>query len=91
MLFVEVMICSGRLFLTTLPVFAKCSHHPPLPKEGEFYYLFGLLFIAENRIKQFACSISQSAALTALLTKESLAIRSVLNADLQLNKCRKES
>ena len=34
-------------------------------------------FTAENRIKQFAYSISQSAALTALFTKESLAVRSV--------------
>ena len=35
--------------------------------------------------------ISQSATLTALFTKESLAIRSVKNADLQPNKCTKES
>ena len=34
-------------------------------------------FTSENRIKQFAYSISQSAALTALFTKESLAVRSV--------------
>ena len=77
MLFVEVMICSGRLFLTTLSVFAKRSHHPPLLKEGRFYFLFGLLFIAENKIEAFTYSISQSATLTALFTKESLAIRSV--------------
>ena len=31
-------------FQSTLPVFAERSHHPPLLKEGKFYYLFGLLF-----------------------------------------------
>ena len=45
----------------------------------------------ENRIKQFAYSISQSATLTALFTKESLATRSVGNADLQPKKRAKES
>ena len=77
MRFVEVMICSRKLFFTTLPVFAKRSHHPPLLREGKFYYLFGLLFIAENKMEAFAYSISQSATLTALFTKESLAVRSV--------------
>ena len=48
-------------FQSTLPVFAERSYHPPLLKEGKFYYLFGLLFIAENKIKSFAYSISQSA------------------------------
>ncbi len=77
MLFVEVVIYSEKSFLTTLPVLAKRSHHPPLHKEGKFYYLFGLLFIAENKIKAFVYTISQSATLTALFTKESLAIRKV--------------
>ncbi|MDY4585434.1 MAG: hypothetical protein SPC84_00965, partial [Oscillospiraceae bacterium] len=47
-----------------------------------------------NRIsyinKMFLQSLSQL-PLTALFTKESLAIRLVINADLQLNKCTKES
>ena len=55
---------------STLPVFAKRSHHPPLPKEGRFAVCLSWYFIAENMIKQFAYSISQSAALTALFTKE---------------------
>ena len=66
-------------FQSTLPVLAKCSHHPPLHREGRFAVCLSWYFIAENRIKQFAYSISQSATLTALFTKESLAIRSVWN------------
>ena len=60
-------------FQSTLPVIAKRSHHSPLRKEGKFAVCLSWYFIAENRIKQFAYSISQSAALTALFTKESLA------------------
>ena len=83
MRFVEVVIYSEKSFLTTLPVFAERSHHPPLHvmprgyKDGRFAVCLNWYFIAENRIKQFAYSISQSAALTALFTKESLVIRSV--------------
>ena len=74
---VEVVIYSEKSFLTTLPVFAECSHHPPLLKEGKFTVCLGWYFIAENRIKEFAYPISQSATLTALFTKESLAVRLV--------------
>ena len=70
MLFVEVVIYSEKSFLTTLPVFAERSHHPPLLKEGRFVVCLICFFTAEKRIKQFAYSISQSAALTALFTKE---------------------
>ena len=74
----------------------RLRRHPPLHvmpcgyKEGEFCCLLGLLFIAENKIKAFVYPISQSATLTALFTKESLAVRSGLNADLQQNKFTKE-
>ena len=83
MRFVEVVIYSEKSFLTTLPVLVKRSHHPPLHvmpcryKEGRFAVCLICYFTVENRIKQFAYSISQSAALTALFTKESLAVRSV--------------
>ena len=40
---------------------AKRSHHPPLHKEGRFAVCLICCFTAENRIKQFAYSISQSA------------------------------
>ena len=42
---------SWKLFWATLPVFAECSHHPLLHREGRFYYPFGLLFIAEKQFK----------------------------------------
>ena len=48
--FKMMMFYSGKLFWTTLPVFAKRSHHPPLHvmpcgyKEGKFCCLLGLLF-----------------------------------------------
>ena len=64
-------------FQSTLPVVAKRSHHPPLHvmpcgyREGRFAVCLSWYFIAENKIKQFAYSISQSARLTALFTKES--------------------
>ena len=63
----------------------------PLTWRTSFAVYLGWYFIAENMIKQFAYSISQSATLTALFTKESLAIRLIRNADLQLNKHAKES
>ena len=78
--------------LTILPVFAKCSHHPPLHvmprgyKEGKFAVCLIGCFTAENKIKQSAYSISQSATLTALFTKESLALRIVcIKSRLQTN------
>ena len=40
---------------------AKRSHHPPLHREGRFAVCLSWYFIAWNRIKQFAYSISQSA------------------------------
>ena len=64
-------------FQSTLPVIADRSHHPPLLKEGKFYYLFGLLFIAENMIKQFAQSISQSADADSSLYQREPALRFV--------------
>ena len=48
-------------FHSTLPVLVKRSHHPPLHREGRFAVCLSCWFIAENRIKQFAYSISQSA------------------------------
>ena len=64
-------------FQSTLPVFAERSHHPPLHREGRFAVYSSWYFIAENKIKQSVYSISQSATLTALFTKESLAFHSV--------------
>ena len=57
-------------FQSTLPVVAERSHHPSLHREGRFAVCLSWYFIAWNRIKQFAYSISQSATLTALFTKE---------------------
>ena len=51
----------------------RLRRHPPLHvmprgyKEGKFYYLFGLLFIEENKIKAFVYTFSQSAAAAGFL------------------------
>ena len=84
----------------TQPSRCSLNAHTTLPcsRRASFTICSAWYFIAENRIKQFVYSISQSATLTALftkeslfcglltsyhLTKESLAIRSVWSADLQ--------
>ena len=48
---VGLLIYRGKLFLTTLPVFAKRSHHPPLLKEGKFVVCLSWYFIVENRFE----------------------------------------
>ncbi len=68
MLFVRFkmpIVLQRKIDQSTLPVFAERSHHPPLHvipcgyREGEFYCLFGLLFIAENHFKQSAIYLHQ--------------------------------
>ena len=53
---------------TTLP----CMSCPVGTRRASFAICSACYFIAENKIKAFAYSISQSATLTALFTKESL-------------------